>query len=758
MKAQTMMFSTPSARVIGLALILTACSSPEEQKQRHFEQGNAYVAEKRDDFAVIEYANAVRIDPKFGEARLKLAETYERMNNIRAAYPEYIRAADALPNDRALQIKVTELLLLGNQFEDAKARATAILEKNPRDVDAMLLRANAMARLQDPDSALDEIQEALKLTPNDSRLLVTLGDVRELRGEPQDAEAAFRRAIEIDPKSVAAHLSLANFLWSSRRPEEAEQQIKHALSIEPNHILANRMMATLYRATKRTAEAEAPLKVMATRNPAAKFELADYYLGADREGEATKLLTELTADQASSARAETMLAALDYGKGRTKEAHARLDKLLMRAPNDTTALVTKAQWLAREKKLDEALERAKAAVASDPQSAAAQFVLGAVLSQQSNNPDAIKAYTEALRLNPRLAAAQVELSRLNQQAGNTDAALRFAEEARQSAPNSIETRIALVRTLLLRGERDRAGAEITQLLGRYPNVGQVHALNGLLLTLRNNDASARAAFEKALTLSPGSAEALGGLIALDLKNKQIDSARQRIDTAIAQNPDRVELLSIGASVYERAGQPSRAEQLLRRAVTVDPNSLAGYTSLAQFYMRQRRLDEARSEFEGIVKRDSRSVGPRTMVGIILESQGKRAEAKKWYEATVTDLPTAALASNNLAFMYAEEGTNLDKALTLASNAKRGLPDSPQVNDTLGWVYYKKDLPSLAVGPLEDSAQKLPDNADVLYHLGMTYAKLGDKAKARNALERALTINPKFGGAAAARQTLESVSK
>jgi tetratricopeptide (TPR) repeat protein len=312
--------------------------------------------------------------------------------------------------------------------------------------------------------------------------------------------------------------------------------------------------------------------------------------------------------------------------------------------------------------------------------------------------------------------------------------------------------------LLLRGERDRAGAEITQLLGRYPNVGQVHALNGLLYTLRNNEPPARAAFEKALALAPGNTEAIGGLIALDLKHKQIDAARQRIDSALAKYPDRIDLLMLGAGVYEQAGQPARAEQILRRAVTVDPNSVTGFTTLAQFYMRQRRLDEARSEFEGIVKRDPRAVGPRTMVGIILESQGKRAEAKKWYEATVTDLPNAALASNNLAFMYAEEGTNLDKALTLASNAKRGLPDSPQVSDTLGWVYYKKDLPSLAVGPLEESAQKLPDNPDVLYHLGMTYAKLGDKAKSRTALERALTINPKFGGAAAARQTLESVSK
>src|SRR5262245_58211481 len=119
--------------LVGLPLVLMACSSPDVQKHRHFERGNVYAAEKRDDFAVIEYANAVRIDPKFGEARLKLAETYERMNNLAAAAPEYVRAADALPDNHDVQIKATHLLLLGRQFEDAKARSAALLTKDPKD-------------------------------------------------------------------------------------------------------------------------------------------------------------------------------------------------------------------------------------------------------------------------------------------------------------------------------------------------------------------------------------------------------------------------------------------------------------------------------------------------------------------------------------------------------------------------------------------------------------------------------------------------
>jgi Flp pilus assembly protein TadD len=179
--------------------------------------------------------------------------------------------------------------------------------------------------------------------------------------------------------------------------------------------------------------------------------------------------------------------------------------------------------------------------------------------------------------------------------------------------------------------------------------------------------------------------------------------------------------------------------------------------LGQLYLQQRRLDEARTEFEGMVRRDPSAVGARTMVGWLLEAQGKRDDARKSYEATVNGTKNAPVASNNLAFIYADQGTNLDVALQLATSAKQSLPDDPSVDDTIGWIYYKKNLMSLAVRPLRDSLRKRPDNAEVLYHLGMTYAKLGDEVNARGTLERALQLDPKIGGDEAKR-ALASVSQ
>ena len=131
--------------------------------------------------------------------------------------------------------------------------------------------------------------------------------------------------------------------------------------------------------------------------------------------------------------------------------------------------------------------------------------------------------------------------------------------------------------------------------------------------------------------------------------------------------------------------------------------------------------------------------------MLLEAQGKRDEARKSYEATVNGTETLRSRRTTSRSSTPSRGTNLDVALQLATSAKQSLPDDPSVDDTLGWIYYKKDLPSLAVRPLEDSLRKRPDVRRVLYHLGMTYAKLGDKAKAREALERALKLDPKIGG-------------
>ena len=106
--------------LVGIALLTIGCSNPEYAKQEYLKSGDRYAADKKYSEAVVQYRNAIQQDPRFGEARLKLADTYEKLNDPENALREYVRAADLLPNNVTAQVKAAGYLLLMRQFEDAK--------------------------------------------------------------------------------------------------------------------------------------------------------------------------------------------------------------------------------------------------------------------------------------------------------------------------------------------------------------------------------------------------------------------------------------------------------------------------------------------------------------------------------------------------------------------------------------------------------------------------------------------------------------
>ena len=147
-----------------------------------------------------------------------------------------------------------------------------------------------------------------------------------------------------------------------------------------------------------------------------------------------------------------------------------------------------------------------------------------------------------------------------------------------------------------------------------------------------------------------------------------------------------------------------------------------------------------------------------MVAKILYAQGKPADSRARFEKILSIDPRAPIASNNLAYLDAEAGTNLDIALNRVQTAKAALPDDPDVNDTLGWIYVKRGLPALAVAPLEQAIQKDQSNALYHYHLGVALSKSGDASRARVELTRALQLAPAFEKAADAKDLLETLGK
>jgi regulator of sirC expression with transglutaminase-like and TPR domain len=103
-----------------------------------------------------------------------------------------------------------------------------------------------------------------------------------------------------------------------------------------------------------------------------------------------------------------------------------------------------------------------------------------------------------------------------------------------------------------------------------------------------------------------------------------------------------------------------------------------------------------------------------------------------------DNPTAL---NNLAYLKAEQGVDLDRALGYAQRALQRSPHDPNISDTLGLIYIRKKLTSQAVQVLQDLVARVPDNPSFHLHLGMALYDAGEKQLAKKELERALQHKP-----------------
>ena len=742
-----------------VALVGVGCAAdPEVAKQEYLKSADAFVAQQKYGEAIVQYRNALQQDPRFGEARLKLAETYVKLGDVRNGGREYIRAADLLPQNADVQLKAASYLLLSQQFEDAKVRARKALDLQPKNAAALTVLGNALAGLKEPKEAIEQLEQANKVEPT-AGAFASMGAVQLSTGAIGPAEAAFRKAVEVEPRRAEAHLALANFLMVTRRPADAEKSLQTAFELEPSNPVVNRGLAAYYLAVGQRARAEPHVKALADQDasPSAtyKLALADLYASTNRIDEARKLLEPLAAGKESFASASTRLAAIQYTQNQKPQAHKTIDDVLARDPKNVMALLTKARFLQYEGKLQEALAKAQAATAAAPQSVQAHYLTGELLQTLRRPDQAMAAYSEVLKLNPRVVPAQVQLSRLNLARGQTGVALQLAEGAAKAAPNDPNAQLALVRSLAAQGQRDRAVSLATALSQRYPNQAGPHVVLGALAA-SNNRPLARKHYERAYELQKNNIEALAGLSALDLAEKKGDAARQRIEAIVSAEPTNSAAQLLAARVYVSLNELDRAEQTLRGVIERDPSNLGAYGQLARLYLGQNKLGQAQAEFDRIAERAPSATGPRTIAAMIAEMQNNRPDARRRYEEIMTIDPRAAVAANNLAYLYAEEGGNLDTALQLAQTAKQVLPEAPEVSDTLGFVYLKKNLASLAIQPLLDSTTKDANNPIYHFHLGLAYAQSGAKTKARESLNRALALSQTFPGADQARQALRDL--
>src|SRR5690348_12472880 len=144
-----------------------ACSrDPNVRKQKYFESGNRDFEQGKYNEAVVEFLNAVKLDPSFAKAHYQLAETYLRLQGWPDAYRELQRTVELDPNNLKAQLELGNLLVAARSFAEAQGVADKLLKNDPNNADAYVLQANLAVAQGNRAAAIQHLQKAIVLDAN----------------------------------------------------------------------------------------------------------------------------------------------------------------------------------------------------------------------------------------------------------------------------------------------------------------------------------------------------------------------------------------------------------------------------------------------------------------------------------------------------------------------------------------------------------------------------------------------------------------
>src|SRR5437868_7709859 len=129
-------------------LALAICSlnggsrNPAVRKQKYLESGVRYYEKGKYREAVIQFSNALQVDPKFAAAHFRLAQADMKLGALSSAYAELQRTVDLDPKNVEAHLDLGNLLLLGRGLDKAAEQGKIVLELEPNNPSGLALQAN----------------------------------------------------------------------------------------------------------------------------------------------------------------------------------------------------------------------------------------------------------------------------------------------------------------------------------------------------------------------------------------------------------------------------------------------------------------------------------------------------------------------------------------------------------------------------------------------------------------------------------------
>jgi tetratricopeptide (TPR) repeat protein len=751
-----------------LLLVLASCSTdPKAQAQRYVEQGNKFFGRAMYKEAGIMYRKAYAKNPLFGEAYYRMGLTDLKLGGLGEAIGMFRRAVELQPENSDAAVQLANIYVFaatqggkqGPEFlEEALEQAEKILAKDPNSFEGLRLSGQIALLKNDTKTAVAQLQHANQLKPNSSDVVLSYFEALARNNQKDAGEKLLLAFIGQEKTFGAAYDRLYYQYMVDKQPDAAERIMK--LKVENNPKSSNYVLqlAAHYVIVNRRADMDATMRRLTDEKqfPDGHLMAGDFYFFRLREIELAKQQYEagIAAFPKDKAIYQKRMVELYASTGSNAQANQMVDALLKENPKDMDAIAMHAALLltsGKKEEVDQAAADLQGLVAKNPNNHLLRFNYArALLAQIQNDSDVTKRQNgmekarlqleDAIKTRSDFVAARELLARVYLAKQDPTKALQVADELLLVDRNNLTGHLTRSASLLALKDIDKAREELDLILKLFPENPDARYQVGLLAWQNKDFKKAEQTFES-LYRDNHDSRGLVGITETLAAQDRLGDAIKEMDKAIAAAPDRQDLKLARANFYVRAQRYDEAIASFKGLLEKQPNSADLLYRLAETYRLKGDINLAADTFRKSSQAAPNNALPLVQLGLILETIGPVDQAKAVYEQILKLDPNNLAALNNLAYRKAEEGQDLDSALSMAQRARQIQPNAAALADTLGWIYIKKNMSGEAERIFKDLVVKDPTNALFHYHYGLVLIQKGDKTSARREFEAALKNKP-----------------
>ena len=597
-------------------------------------------------------------------------------------------------------------------YEQAAARLRTYVEAMPQDKQARILLAASLLRLKEATTAKTILQPLL--ADNDARVLALMGTAEALSGNNEAAVQYMDKASALTPDDQALRSQLGMVRIAAGDPKTGVAELQQVLQLD--------------RKSGEGAGDEIDAREISL--VVGQLRISDY-------AGALENLARLQNENPENARLYVLAGIAHMGLGEKDLAEAAFSRAVELDPMAADARLNLAQLKVTNGDFEAAKGLLEQVLAQQSNHYPAMLELASLAGRKGDVKLQASWLEKAVAAQPALTGPRRALALLYLNTQQPLKALETAQPALEADPNSVDFLGIVGQSELQAGKTEESIKTFQRLVNVAPQTVEAYFLLARAYGLAEKHREMQAALTKALEIDPNHLPSQVALVRFFVLDGQSGEAEKRLQALKKAHPDNAEVMAQEGWMRLREGKAEEAakslQQALDRAGPAANRELV--ESLAEAYWGARQWEASLGVRDSWLKNNPNDIPMLLSLGQNYTQLNRPDDALKSYRAVQAVMPDNVIALNNLAWLLQKSAP--EEALGYAEQANRLVPGTPSIMDTLGWLLLQQGQAERARDLFEEASQKSSGNPQYRYHLAQALDQIGESKRAEQILQELL---------------------